>query len=141
MCLKVILGGGRRSFLPRTTIDEKGDKGKRTDGVNLIDEWKRDKHDRNSRYAYVSNRTSLKELIEHPDDYDHVLGLFDASHCPYHLEASPEVDPTLADMTEAAVKLLQKEENGYFLFVEGECALRKNVVNSTMRNTFLRKHL
>lgn len=37
----------------------------------------------------------------------------------YHLEADPTTEPTLAEMTEAAVKLLKKEKNGFFLFVEG----------------------
>ena len=31
-----------------------------------------------------------------------------------------ESDPTLAEMTKAAIQLLQKDDNGYFLFVEGD---------------------
>lgn len=116
---KVILGCGRQSFLPKETIDEEGDKGIRSDGINLIDEWKREKYERKSRHVYVWNRTSLFDVIEHPENYDHVLGLFESTHCPYHLEGSPETEPTLAEMTEAAIKVLQKEKNGFFLFVEG----------------------
>lgn len=38
--LDVIMGGGRRNFLPKTFIDEQGSKGGRSDGSNLINEWK-----------------------------------------------------------------------------------------------------
>ncbi|XP_043269664.1 membrane-bound alkaline phosphatase-like [Venturia canescens] len=116
---KVVLGGGRRSFLPKEIIDEEGDAGVRSDGKNLIDEWKKDKMERNGRPIYLWNRTSLHEIIDYPEKYDHVLGLFESSHCHYHLEGSPETEPTLAEMTEAAIRVLQKDENGFFLFVEG----------------------
>lgn len=36
----------------------------------------------------------------------------------YHL-LSKETQPTLEEMTEAAIKVLSKNENGFFLFVEG----------------------
>ena len=42
-------------------------------------------------------------------------------------EAEEGDDPSLADMTEKAVRILQKEEKGFFLAVEGKyhgpCAL------------------
>lgn len=37
--LKVIFGGGRRSFINETKRDEQGDYGRRTDGKDLITEW------------------------------------------------------------------------------------------------------
>lgn len=37
--LKVIFGGGREHFHNSTTVDEEGNKGGRTDGRNLIQEW------------------------------------------------------------------------------------------------------
>lgn len=37
----------------------------------------------------------------------------------YHLEADPVTEPTLAEMTERAIELLKKQQNGFFLFVEG----------------------
>lgn len=54
------------------------------------------------------------------DDTEYLLGLFESSHCQYHLDSvDSETEPTLAEMTEAAIKLLSRDENGYFLFVEG----------------------
>lgn len=47
-----------------------------------------------------------------------LLGLFTESHLEYNLEASPK-QPTLEEMTAEAIKVLQKNEKGYFLFVEG----------------------
>ncbi|MEP5039845.1 alkaline phosphatase, partial [Roseibium sp.] len=45
-----------------------------------------------------------------------VLGLFEASHMQYEADRSGE--PSLAEMTEAAIKALQGNENGFFLTVE-----------------------
>ncbi|XP_046484551.1 membrane-bound alkaline phosphatase-like [Neodiprion pinetum] len=116
---QVVLGGGRRTFLPNSTVDDEGSYGYREDGVDLIETWKQNKADRNSSYSYVWNRSGLRNVIDNPDDVDYVLGLFESSHCQYHLESTPETEPTLAEMTEAAIKILRKNDNGYFLFVEG----------------------
>lgn len=35
------------------------------------------------------------------------------------MEADPQMEPTLEEMTELAIKILSKEDKGYFLFVEG----------------------
>lgn len=111
---KVILGGGRTKFLPNSMQDEQGNAGEREDGVNLIDEWKR-KH---SNGVYVYNRKGLLQT-----DYDrtqYLLGLFDPSHLQYNLDKTAQTDqPSLAEMTEAAIKMLQKDRNGYFVFIEG----------------------
>lgn len=53
------------------------------------------------------------------NDTDYLMGLFAASHCEYNLDANATRDPTLVEMTEAAIKILSKSENGFFLFVEG----------------------
>nr|CAD7268736.1 unnamed protein product [Timema shepardi] len=37
----------------------------------------------------------------------------------YHLDADPTTEPTLPEMTATAIKMLQKDKSGYFLFVEG----------------------
>jgi len=48
------------------------------------------------------------------------LGLFEPSHMLYTLERSPVPnEPTLAQMTEKAIKILSRGSNGYFLLVEG----------------------
>lgn len=117
---KVILGGGRREFLPENTIDDEGDAGKRKDGRNLIVEWKNDKASRGRTYLYSWNRTTLINAVKNPWAYDYLLGLYDSSHMSYHLEADSEKDPTLSEMTEAAVKILRANKNGFMLFVEGQ---------------------
>ena len=38
---------------------------------------------------------------------------------PYHLESEGTETPTLSEMTEVAIKMLQKEAYGYVLLVEG----------------------
>lgn len=37
----------------------------------------------------------------------------------FHTNADPKAQPTLEEMTEKAIAVLNKEKNGYFLFVEG----------------------
>ncbi|XP_028174021.1 membrane-bound alkaline phosphatase-like [Ostrinia furnacalis] len=114
---KVILGGGRREFLPNTMVDEEGTPGKRADGNNLIEAWEADKRERNVSYQYVWNRKQLMQLSLSPPEY--LLGLFEGNHMQYHMQADPETEPTLAELTEIAIRSLNRNENGFFLFVEG----------------------
>uniref|UniRef100_A0A182WJL0 Alkaline phosphatase n=1 Tax=Anopheles minimus TaxID=112268 RepID=A0A182WJL0_9DIPT len=113
--LRVILGGGRRKFLPRTMKDEEGIRGQRQDGANLISQWYYGKPLGTARY--VSNRQDLMAL--NFTEVDYLLGLFSSDHLKFHLDARPEVDPTLGDLTYAAIRTLQKYPEGYVLFVEG----------------------
>lgn len=48
-----------------------------------------------------------------------ILGLFEEGHMQYHLKADAQVQPTLAEMTRKAIEILNREKNGFFLFVEG----------------------
>ncbi|OWR49944.1 alkaline phosphatase [Danaus plexippus plexippus] len=114
---KVILGGGRREFLPNNVVDEEGKFGKRRDDRNLIEEWKMDKIARNSSYQYVWNRDQLKSVSNNLPDY--ILGLFESSHLQYHMEANEKTEPSLAELTEVAIRALSKNKKGFFLFVEG----------------------
>lgn len=115
--LQVILGGGRREFLPTDFIDEEGGRGYRTDGLNLIDEWQSDKAQRNLDYRYIWHRDQLMNLASSPPDY--LLGLFENSHLRYNMEANHTSEPTLAELTEVAIRSLSRNEKGFFLFVEG----------------------
>lgn len=49
------------------------------------------------------------------------MGLFAEDHIPYHLDADPQIIPTLADMVAVALDILERQSKGrgYFLFVEG----------------------
>lgn len=119
--LKVIMGGGRRNFRNSTVNDEEGIPGRRSDGRNLINEWLEDKKKLNANASYVWSRKGLS-LVD-LDNTEYLMGLFSSSHCPYHgdLERSriALANPSLSEMTEAALKVLKKNDKGFYLFVEG----------------------
>lgn len=46
-------------------------------------------------------------------------GLFKPDNLDYHLDMDPTDQPTLREMTKVAIEMLQKEKNGFYLFVEG----------------------
>lgn len=109
----MILGGGRTKFLPKTETDAEGFMGEREDGHNLIEEWLNNRQ----KAEFIHDKNGLKNLNLAETEY--VLGLFAAGHMNFHLDADEKKEPTLMEMTETAIKLLQKEKHGYFLFVEG----------------------
>lgn len=109
----VIMGGGRSKFLSTTMTDAQGNVGQRADGRNLIDDWLETKE--NAQFIYDKNGLNALNI----DTTDYVLGLFAPSHLDYHLDADPTEQPTLIEMTEAAINLLDKGDCGYFLFIEG----------------------
>lgn len=100
--LDVVLGGGSGFFLP------KADKGKREDGRNLISEMQA------KGYQFASNLSELNKA----EAGKPLLGLFGSSHMKYELDR-PADEPSLAQMTLAAIKQLKDKEKGYFLMVEG----------------------
>ncbi|HEX5007027.1 MAG TPA: alkaline phosphatase [Hyphomonadaceae bacterium] len=112
---EVILGGGRQKFLPNTAADPEyaDQKGEREDGRNLIDEWK----------AGAANRTFVSDKAGF-DAFDwsgagQILGLFEPSHMQYDLDRNASAEPSIAEMTTAAIKRLSKNPKGYVLMVEG----------------------
>ncbi|CAN7984808.1 unnamed protein product, partial [Ixodes hexagonus] len=108
--LNVILGGGLAQFKDKQTAG-----GKRGDGMNLIEDWKRSKENR----KFVTNRDELLAVDTNTTDY--LLGLFADDHMAYelHRQESSSKQPSLADMVTTAVKLLRRNENGFALMVEG----------------------
>ncbi|XP_065368412.1 membrane-bound alkaline phosphatase [Calliphora vicina] len=119
--LKVIMGGGRRNFIDASVRDEEGIRGERADGRNLINEWLEDKRNQNVNASYAWSRKGLNMLDL--DNTEYLLGLFSSSHCPYHGDLARGhialANPSLSEMTEAALKVLKKNDKGFFLFVEG----------------------
>lgn len=111
--LDVVLGGGRKKFIPATEKDEEGKPGERLDGVNLIENWKM----KNKNGRYIFNKKGLQSV--NYEKTDKIFGLFANNHMAYYLDADHDKEPTLKEMTEAAIKVLEKKENGFFLFVEG----------------------
>lgn len=118
--LKVILGGGRREFRDKSIIDEENERGTRTDGKDLIDEWIKLRSQQGNA-SYVWNKQGLNSIDI--DKTDYLMGLFENDHCLYSYEIDEkklgDSEPKLDEMTEVAIKILSKEKNGYFLFVEG----------------------
>ncbi|KAL7735579.1 hypothetical protein ACLKA6_009541 [Drosophila palustris] len=140
--LKVILGGGRQNFINSTVRDEAGYPGYRQDGRNLIRDWLHDKQARNSSASYVWSRTGLNQLDL--DNTDFLLGLFASGHLPYDGDRarspafSPLADPSLTELTEAALRVLRRNENGFFLFVEGariDMAHHSNYARRSLEDT------
>lgn len=103
------MGGGRRHFIPKDIKGEEGHNGKRKDGRNLIKEAE----DKGIQYAW--NEKTFKKL--RLDGKTPVLGLFEKSHMKYEEDRTGE--PTLAEMTEAAIDFLANNSTGYYLEIEG----------------------
>ena len=68
-------------------------------GANLI------QNDRNAMLNYSDNNP--------------VWALFGDRALPYDIDRNPEETPSLAEMTQKAIDILSKKENGFFLMVEG----------------------
>ncbi|CAG5129473.1 unnamed protein product, partial [Candidula unifasciata] len=70
--IKVILGGGRRYFLDNSTQDPvlgTVDPHQRRDGLNLVDEWKKDKIRRNATHSYVWQRSDFDAVDSNSTEF------------------------------------------------------------------------
>ncbi len=112
--LDVVMGGGRRNFLPSHIKDEEGKRGRRGDGVNLIEAWQA----KGKNYKYIWNQKGFDAFD--PSSGDKLLALFNSSHMEYELDRSDDKggEPSLAEMTKKAIERLSNNEKGYFLMVE-----------------------
>jgi alkaline phosphatase len=115
--IEVAMGGGRSNFLPDTTTDPEGSGtiNSRKDQRNLVQEWT----EKYSASEYVWNQAQFDAVD--PATTDHLLGLFNRGHMNYEADraADPGGEPSLAEMTQLAIEVLRKNQNGYFLLVEG----------------------
>ncbi|XP_036176691.1 intestinal-type alkaline phosphatase-like [Myotis myotis] len=119
MDIDVILGGGRKYMFPKGTPDPEypGDASKsgvRLDMRNLVQEWQA-KHE---GARYVWNRTALIQASQDPS-VSHLMGLFEPGDMNYEANRDTQQDPSLKEMTEAALRLLRRNPRGFYLFVEG----------------------
>ena len=117
--IDVILGGGRREFMPTEMSDPEypNKQGARDDARNLIDEWLA--ADSNRRYAW--NGDTIAQWLAAPEPLSgQLMGLFEPSHMQYEADRArdPGKEPSLRDMTALAVKQLSAKKEGYFLLVE-----------------------
>ncbi|QJD28713.1 alkaline phosphatase [Methylococcus geothermalis] len=117
--LEVALGGGRTQFYTNQETDPEypNQKGRRTDGRSLYQEW--DKDGTAPGYAYVWNKNQFDAID--PGSTDHLLGLFERSHMHYEADRAldPAGEPSLSEMTKKAIEILSKNKKGYYLMVEG----------------------
>jgi alkaline phosphatase len=111
----VVLGGGSQQFLPQSTPGSR-----RKDDRNLVEEFKA------KGYAFAGNRAELAAAKG-----DKILGLFNLDNMNVYLDREilkhPDVlkdfvdQPNLMEMTKKAIDILSRNENGFFLMVEGAC--------------------
>lgn len=113
---QVLLAGGRSYFTPTEVADPEYPQvhGRRTDGRNLISEWQA----ANPAGRYVWNQQQfLAEAATAPA----LLGLFEPDHMQYEHDRAGDAagEPSLAEMTRAAIANLSRQGNGFVLLVEG----------------------
>ncbi|KAK6043986.1 alkaline phosphatase family protein [Cooperia oncophora] len=107
---KVLMGGGSSYLM------EKSRNGSRGDGLNIDLEWMRLGGKRN----VLRTPDDLSEV--NAADDEKLLGLFSESHFPYYLNERLEnkkTTPRLHEMTAKAIEVLQRDDEGFFLVVEG----------------------
>ncbi len=117
----VIMSGGEEWLIPVGVKGKHCKEGKRTDGKNLI------KLAKQNGYTIVY---TLEELLQIPDDTEKLLGVFAEDHtfndkteedlAKLNLPLYQPWAPTLAEMTEAAIKILSRNNSQFFLVVEEE---------------------
>ncbi|MBS3945844.1 MAG: alkaline phosphatase [Melioribacter sp.] len=117
----VIMYGGEEWLLPKGVKGFYCSEGKRTDGLNLIDEAKK------LGYKIVYTREQLKNISP---DVNKLLGIFAEGHtfndkteeeqAKLNLVNFKPEAPTLAEMTDAAIKILSRNNQQFILVIEEE---------------------
>lgn len=114
--IELAFGGGRRHFLPDDVQSNTPDarsaiEGDRTDGRNLMEEWKA----QNPQGQLVIDEEGFNQLSSTP-----VLGLFEEAHMRFEADRNHDAmgEPSLSQMTEKAIQLLSGSDEGFFLMVE-----------------------
>ena len=117
--IEVVMGGGRRHFLPRDPAFNSPDassstEGDRTDGRDLTAEWQ----DLYTNGVYVFDQSGFDGLDT--ETTERVFALFNESHMQYEADRGNDIagEPSVAEMTSAAIKVLDNNDEGFFLMVE-----------------------
>lgn len=101
----ILLGGGRDQFLPKSQAGSR-----RTDETDLLASFSQ------KGYLYVSNRHELEQAQRLK-----VLGLFTPGEMSFEIDRDKKAEPSLYDMTQAAIRLLSNHNShGFFVFIENE---------------------
>jgi alkaline phosphatase len=117
--IEVVMGGGRRHFLPKDPAFNSPDavsttEGDRTDGRNLVAEWQ-------TAYpqgSYIFDQAGFDSI--NPYTTERVFGLFNESHMQYEADRQNDIagEPSISEMTAKAIDILDNNRKGYFLMVE-----------------------
>jgi len=119
--IDVMMGGGRRHFLPADTpasSDDAESAGDRTDGRNLVVEWQ----DKYPSGSYIEGQQGFSQI--QIDSTAPLLALFAQSHMRYEADRKNNTmgevsgEPSLTEMTSTAIDLLDNNPKGFFLMVE-----------------------
>lgn len=117
--IEVVMGGGRRHFLPKDPAFNSPDavsstEGDRTDGRDLTAEWQ-------TAYpegVYVYDQAGFDAIDANTTEK--VFGLFNESHMQYEADRANDIagEPSITEMTDKAIDILDNNNKGYFLMVE-----------------------
>ncbi|KAL5963192.1 Alkaline phosphatase tissue-nonspecific isozyme [Taenia solium] len=108
--INVVLGGGSRTFFPV------GERGERLDGRNLAKEWLANQTSRGRCAKLITDASQF--MLTDFSKVDYLFGLLGSSHLPFDADRG-ENEPSLANLTTVAIKVLSRHPKGFFLFVEG----------------------
>lgn len=110
--INYLAGGGYEYFVPK---DGKL-KSARKDDKNLVTELK------NNGYTVFIGENSSDDFKKfNPTKDSKVFAAFSESHLPYTLDRINENSkvPSLADLTQKGIDILSKNDNGFFMMIEG----------------------
>ncbi|UZE95021.1 alkaline phosphatase [Alkalimarinus alittae] len=117
--LEVVMGGGRRHFLPKNSEFNSPDavsstEGDRTDGRDLTAEWK----NAYPQGTYVYDQFGFDDID--PERTERVFGLFNESHMQYEADRENDIagEPSIVEMTQKSINILDNNKKGFFLMVE-----------------------
>jgi alkaline phosphatase len=105
MAPDVLLGGGKDQFLPKSQPGSR-----RADDTDVIADFEK------KGYRHVGNKNDLARVSK-----GKVLGLFHDRDMNFELDRDKNVEPSIYDMTSAAIRLLHEQNpRGFFAFIESE---------------------
>nr|CDS24570.1 alkaline phosphatase [Echinococcus granulosus] len=115
--INVMIGGGQKNFYPQNVAlpADLSVKGVRLDNRSLVDEWVNYHKSKGHKYCLVSKPSELASCDVSAVDY--LLALPYADHMPYNHMISWD-EPNLLSYVRKAMKVLDRQANGYFLFIK-----------------------
>ncbi|MGN8646565.1 alkaline phosphatase [Gracilibacillus sp. HCP3S3_G5_1] len=103
----VLLGGGKNMFLPEAEGGNQKD-------VNLIEKAE------DAGFTYIETKEELQNTADiNLNKGEKLLGLFADDALSPELHRDQSIEPSLAEMTEASINVLDQNKAGFFLMVEG----------------------